>query len=206
MDKIKLMIVDDHMIVRMGLMSLLAAKKDIEVVGDAADGPSALRKVTRLKPDVVLMDLMMPGMDGTETTRRILEVAPETRVLILTTFGTADGIAHAIAAGAAGAVLKSVELPRLVEAIRKVAAGERVVSEEIGRILESEPPLPPLSQRQQDVLESIVRGLSNADIANQLGISLQMVKDHAKAIFVKLGAANRTEAVAIALKKHLLKI
>ena len=206
MEKIKVMIVDDHAILRMGLASLLNAKKDIEVVGEANSGAAALRKAPKLKPDVIVMDLMMPGMDGAETTRRLKELMPEARILILTTFGTANGIAHALAAGAMGAVLKSVEFADLANAIRKIAAGEKVVAEEIQRILASEPAIKTLSPRQRQILESMVRGLSNDDISKQLGISLDMVKEHVQTLFAKIGAANRVEAVGIALRKHLLKI
>lgn len=206
MDRIRVMIVDDHAILRMGLASLLGTKKDIEVVGDAADGESALKKAAKLKPDVILMDLMMPGMDGVEATRRVREAVPESHVLILTTFGTADGIAHALEAGAVGAVMKNVDFPELVAAIRKAAAGERVVSGEISRLLKTEPVLQPLSPRQTEILDSIVHGLSNADIAKQLGISYDMVKEHVRSLFTKIGATSRSEAVAIALRRHLLKI
>ena len=206
MEKIKVMIVDDHAILRMGRASLLNAKKDIEVVGEADSGAAALRKAPKLKPDVIVMDLMMPGMDGAETTRRLKELMPEARILILTTFGTADGIAHALAAGARGAVLKNVEFSDLANAIRKIAAGEKVVAEEIQRIIASEPAIKALSPRQRQILESMVRGLSNDDISKQLGISLDMVKEHVQTLFAKIGAANRVEAVGIALRKHLLKI
>ena len=206
MEKIKVMIVDDHAILRMGLASLLNAKKDIEVVGEANSGAAALRKAPKLKPDVIVMDLMMPGMDGAETTRRLKELMPEARILILTTFGTANGIAHALAAGAMGAVLKSVEFADLANAIRKIAAGEKVVAEEIQRILASEPAIKTLSPRQRQILESMVRGLSNDDISKQLGISLDMVKEHVQTLFAKIGAANRAEAVSTALRKHLLKV
>jgi len=206
MKKIKVMIVDDHAILRMGLSSLLGTKKDIEVVGDASNGETAIRKAAQLHPDVMLMDLMMPGMDGVEATHRVLEASPDTRVLILTTFGTADGIAHALEAGASGAIMKNVDFSDLLDAIRRVANGEQVVSDEIRRILKQEPALHPLSPRQQEILDSIVRGLSNADIATQLGISLNMVKEHVQTLFAKIGAANRVEAVAIALRKHLLKV
>ena len=205
MDNIKVLIVDDHAILRMGLASLLNTKRNIEVVGDASDGESAVRKVMKLKPDVVLMDLMMPGMDGVETTRRILDRMPETKILVLTTFGTADGIAHALEAGALGAVMKSIEFPDLVKAITSVAAGERVVSPEIERILSSDSSVPALSPRQTEILQSIARGLSNPDISKQLNISLDMVKEHVSVLFAKIGAANRAEAVSIALRKHLLK-
>ena len=205
MSKVKVLIVDDHAILRMGLASLLGTKKDIEVVGDAADGPTAIRKAVRLRPDVIIMDLLMPGMDGVETTRRLLAEMPDARVLILTTFGTADGIAHALEAGARGAVMKNVDFSELVDAIHAVAAGERAVSPEIERILAAEPPIPALSPRQTEILQSVVRGLSNPDIAKQLGISLDMVKEHSAALFQKIGAANRTEAVAIALRKHLIR-
>ena len=206
MEKIKVMIVDDHAILRMGLASLLNAKKDIEVVGEASSGAATLKKAPKLKPDVIVMDLMMPEMDGAETTRRLKALMPEARILILTTFGTADGIAHALEAGAQGAVLKNVEFTELANYIRRIAVGEKVISEEIQRILKSEPTIEPLSARQHEILEAIVNGLSNTDISVRLGISLDMVKEHNQKLFEKLGVANRTEAVAIALRKHLLKI
>ena len=206
MNKIKVLIVDDHAIMRNGLASLLRTRKEIEVVGDAGDGASGIRKALKYKPDVVIMDLMMPDMDGTEATRQLLQRQPETKVLIFTTFGTADGIGHALAAGASGAILKNVELPELVAAIKTVVSGGRALSPEIEQILADDPPLPELSARQTEILHSIIRGLSNEDIARQLGISLPMVKEHVNATFAKLGAANRAEAVGIALRKHLLKL
>lgn len=201
---IKVLIVDDHAILRMGLASLIESERDVCVAGDADDGETAIRKVLKLKPDVVVMDLMMPGMDGAETTRRLLEKMPEAKVLILTSFALADGLAHALEAGARGAVMKNADFAELLAAIRTVAAGGRAVSPEIERILAANPPVPALSPRQAEILASIVRGLSNADIALQLGISVDMVKEHANALFAKIGAANRTEAVAIALRRHLL--
>ena len=203
--KIKVLIVDDHAILRMGLTALLNSKKDIEVVGDAANGPAGIRKALKLKPDVVIMDLAMPDMDGAETTRQMLAKVPDSKVMILTTFGTADGISHALGAGALGAVMKNVEFTELVDAIRTIAGGGRYVSPEIERILEADPPIPALSPRQAEILSSLVRGLSNIDIASQLGISLDMVKEHTTSFFAKLGVANRTEAVAIAMRKHLVQ-
>jgi len=206
MNKIKVLLIDDHAIMRRGLASLLSTSREIEVVGDAGDGESGIQKATKLKPDVVIMDLMMPELDGAEATRRLLQKAPGTKILIFTTFGAADGIGHALEAGASGAMSKNVELSELVMAIKAVASGERVLSPDIEQILSEDPPLPELSSRQAEILHSITRGLSNEDIARQLGISVPMVKEHVAATFAKLGATNRAEAVAIALKKHLLKI
>jgi len=152
------------------------------------------------------MDLMMPGMDGTETTARLVAKAPDVKILILTTFGTSDGITHALKAGAKGAIMKNCDFGELLTAIRTVARGGQYISPEIERIISNDPPIAPLSPRQTEILQSIVRGLSNPDIAKQLGISLDMVKEHTEALFQKLGVANRPEAVAIALRKHLLKI
>ena len=204
-DKIKVLIIDDHAILRMGLTALLNSKKDIEVVGDAASGAAGIRKAVKLKPDVVIVDLVMPDMDGVETTRQLLENDSNAKVMILTTFGTADGISHALEAGARGAVMKNVEFTELVAAIKTVAAGGRAVSPEIERILATEPPIPELSPRQAEILASLARGLSNVDIATQLGISLNMVKEHTSSLFAKLGVANRAEAVSLALRKHLVK-
>ena len=206
MNKTTVLIIDDHAILRMGLASLLNAKSGIEVIGDAANGKTGIPKALKLHPDVVIMDLMMPGMDGTETTRQLLSEAPDSKVLILTTFGTSDGITHAIEAGARGAIMKNCDFGELVTAIRTVAAGKTYVSPEIQRIISSDPPVATLSPRQSEILRSIVQGLSNPDIAKQLGISIDMVKEHVETLFQKIGASNRTEAVAIALRKHLLKI
>jgi len=204
-DTIKVLLVDDHAVMRMGLAALLGTQKQIEIVGDTGDGASAIRKAQKLQPDVVIMDLMMPVMDGVETTRQLLEKQPDAKVLILTTFGTADGIAHALAAGAKGAITKTVDLKELLAAIRAVASGKRYVEEDIERLIATDPPVTDLSPRQQDILAGLTRGLSNEDIARMLDISVQRVKDHTNIIFHKIGAANRAEAVAIALRKHLLK-
>jgi NarL family two-component system response regulator LiaR len=201
-----ILLVDDHAVMRMGLVSLLETCRDVEVIGDTGDGESAIRKALKLRPDVVIMDLMMPEMDGVETTRRLLEKWPEANVLVLTTFATSDGISRALEAGAKGAILKNSDLKGLRAAIHDVAEGKRHCSAEVEQIMTDDPPIPELSLRQLEILNSIVRGLSNPDIARQLGISLPMVKEHLTSLFAKLGVANRTEAVALALRKQLLKI
>ena len=206
MTTIRVLIVDDHAILRMGLASLLNAKPGLEVVGEASNGLEGVRKVLKLNPDVVIMDLMMPKLDGIEATARLKSEGAMSKVLILTTFGTSDSIAHAIDAGACGAVMKTCDFKELVTAIRTIAGGGTYVSPEIERILKNDPPIAALSPRQSEILQSIVRGLSNPDIAKQLGISVDVVKEHVEALFQKIGAANRTEAVSIALRKHLLKL
>ncbi len=205
-DKIRVLIADDHLIVRTGLSALLETESDITVVGQARNGLEAVSETLRLKPDVAIVDLMMPRMDGVEATAEIVAKAPSTSVLILTTFGTSDGIAHALEAGAKGALLKSAGDKQLVEAVRKVAAGGMFVPDEIACQLETDPPIPELTPRQRDILASMVRGLTDRDIAGQLGIRQDGVNDHVRAIIHKLGAANRTEAAVIALRKHLLKL
>ena len=204
-DKIKVLIADDHAIVRKGLVSLLGTKRDIVVVGEAKDGEEAIQKAVKLVPDVIIMDLMMPKKDGVAATAEIHRLLPETKIMILTSYGTSDGIAHALEAGASGALMKSTEFAEFVSAIRAIAAGERVVAPEIKRQLAEDPPVPELTPRQTEILHSITRGLTNADIAKQLGIREDSVKEHVNAIFIKLGAANRSEAIAIAMRKHLLK-
>ena len=204
--KIKVLIADDHAIVRMGLAALLSAKKDIEVVGQSRNGEAAVRDTVRLAPDVVIMDLMMPKKDGIAATSEIKSKRPETKIIILTTFATSDGIMKALEAGATGAILKNAENASLVTMIRKVAAGECVLAPEVDELLREDPPVEKLTPRQAEVLESLSRGLTNKDIARQLGISDRSVDEHVEALLQKIGASNRTEAVVIALRKHLLKI
>ena len=200
-----ILIADDHAIVRMGLASLLGTQDGLEVIGDAEDGEAAVAKALKLKPDVVIMDLMMPKKDGETATAEIHAMLPDTKIVILTTFGTSDGIANALNAGATGALMKSAPNSQLVETIRAVARGERAISEDVERLMEEDPPAQALTPRQMEILDGLTRGLTNQDIAKELGIREDRVKGHVNTIFTKLGAANRTEAVAIALRKHLLK-
>ena len=204
--KIKTLIADDHLIVRAGLAALLGTEDDIEVIGQSKNGVEAVRDALALRPDVVIMDLMMPKKDGVDATAEICSKAPEVRVILLTTFGSSDGIAHALKLGAAGALLKNADNTELVAAIRKVNKGAKYVSAAIRRQLAIDPPIPELTQRQREILASICQGMTNKDIARQLGIRLDGVNQHVADILTKIGAANRTEAVAIALRKHLLKI
>ena len=206
MRKLKILIADDHAVVRTGLATLLGVEKDIVIVGQARNGEEAVALAQSEHPDVVVMDLVMPKMGGAEATRKIRAHLPDCRVVILTSFGTSDDIAHALEAGATGALMKSAEDTELVDALRRIAAGERVIAPEIRQMLEDEPPVPKLTPRQKDILASLTHGLPNRDIARQLGIREDGVNLHIIAILQKLGAANRTEAVAIALRKHLLKM
>ncbi len=204
--KIRILVADDHAIVRTGLASLLTRLDDIEVVGEACDGREAIAKARRLAPDVVVMDLAMPELDGVGATREILASMPETKILILTSFGTSQDISNALSAGAYGAAYKSIPNAELISAIRRVAEGKRVVSSEIQNIMKNDPPVQGLSPRQLEILESVTRGLSTKQIALQFSISRESVKTHIARIFRKIGAANRAEAITIALKSHLLKV
>ena len=203
--KIKVLIADDHTIVRAGLTALLGTEKDIEVVGEAKSGAESVSNAVELNPVIVIMDLMMPKMDGVEATKELLRKAPSVKTIILTTYGTSDGIAHALRAGARGAVLKNADNSELAKAIRIVAQGGDYISPDIRQQLAADPPVPDLTPRQSEILESMGRGLTDRDIAQQLRLSPESVSEHVGAIRQKIGAANRTEAVAIAMRKYLLK-
>ena len=202
--KIKVLIADDHGIVRAGLASILGFEDDIAVVGEANNGLHAVAQCKALRPDVIIMDLMMPQLNGVEATVRITREMPETKVMILTTYGSADDIGRALEAGAAGAMIKTVSNDTLVSAIRQIAAGGSYIAPEIRRMLKSEPPGPCLTERQREILAAAMRGLTNEDIARQFDITASGVKQCLSKIYMKLNVANRSEAIAYALQKKIL--
>jgi DNA-binding NarL/FixJ family response regulator len=206
MKKIRIIIADDHAVMRMGLIALFDTVGEFEVVAEAADGEEAVELATRHKPDIIIMDLVMPVLDGVSATEKITKSCPDVRVLLLTTYGSSDGIAHALDAGASGAVLKSVSNDELIAAIKAVAAGQKSISGDVQRLLQDDPPIKPLTPRQAEILSYVTRGLTNQDIAKVLGIRVDSVAQNLSAIFAKLNAANRAEAITIALRKHLLKL
>lgn len=196
--KIRILIADDHAFLRMGLTSYLASVADMDCVGEATNGKSAVELARKLKPDVIIMDLMMPDMNGAEATRLIHNELPDIKIVILTTYGTSRELSQAIANGATGAVLKDAEMGSLIETIRTVAAGSTVLPK-----LDAAND-PHLSPRQQEMLTAITKGLSNAEIGQLFGISGVTVKKHLSVVFTKIGASNRSEAVAIALRENLV--
>ena len=206
MKPVSVLLVDDHALIRRGLTDLIRYESDLNVAGEASNGQEAVEAARKLNPDVIVMDLMMPEMDGVEATRRIKAERPDSRILILTTFGTSADVARAMAAGASGAMMKDAETDDQLAAIRAVAAGGKAFSPGIEKALNELQPTPDLTDRQLLILESVTRGLTNRDIATMLGISADAVKQHLAAIFTKIGAANRSEAVSIALRRHLLKL
>lgn len=206
MKKSRILIVDDHSLLRHGLKSIIQYQPDLEVVGEAENGEVAVRLAKTILPDIVVIDLVMPVMDGVTATRLIKNDVPQAKILILTTFGSSADISSALRFGASGAIMKDTPDDRLLSSIRKILDGEKVLSPEIEHMLKNEPEIPKLTERQQDILDSIARGLTNKDIAIMLGLKPSGVRVHIDAILSKLGAANRSEAVAIALRKHLLKI
>ena len=206
MKKISVLIADDHAVVRTGLSALLGAEKDIHVTDQAKNGKEAVAKALANPPDVVVMDLRMPEMDGVEATVELQRQLPSARILVLTSFGEADDVAHALEAGAAGAITKTAEDAELVDVVRRIAAGENYVSPTLRKLLRDNPPVQKLSPRQTEILGYMVKGLTNKDIASLLRIREDSVEEHVNTILSKIDAANRTEAVAIALRKQLLKM
>jgi DNA-binding NarL/FixJ family response regulator len=206
MKKIRVLVADDHAIVRMGLVALLATDGDIEVVGEAEDGKEAVKLAESTKPDVVIMDIMMPVMDGIDATAEIVKRVPGAKVLVLTTSNSSDDYSRALAAGARGIVVKRAANMELLSSIRKVADEKTVMSPETRRLMQEDPPAPKFTDRQLGIIHSMMRGLTNHEIATQFNITPDCVKAHIKRVCNKIGAANRTEAVVIAIRKHLLKI
>ena len=206
MAQIKVLIADDHALVRMGLRLLIGSQKDLKLVAEVKNGREAVEAVERLRSDVAVLDLMMPQLNGSEAAAKIKASCPDTKVVVLTSYEMSNGIAQALANGAIGAVLKSETENELVLAIRHAAAGKSHITKEIRAQLAADPPVPELSPRQKDILASIMRGCSNAEIAAQLGIETITVRDHLSILFNKLGVSSRAEAVAIALRKQLLKV
>jgi DNA-binding NarL/FixJ family response regulator len=206
---IRVLLTDDHPIVRDGLAAVLELQPDMEVVGEAGDGPESVAKAAELKPDVVLMDLQLPGFSGAEATRQILAASPQTRVLILTAYDSDEGILEAVRAGASGYLLKGAMRTELVQAIRVVAAGGSLLQPAlVARLLEHRTPEgthEQLSEREHEVLKLVVQGLRNKEISDVLGIAERTVKFYTGIIFQKLGVTSRTEAVAAALKQGLVK-
>ena len=205
MKKTSILLVDDHAVVRMGLTAIINLQADLKVCGEAENGEAAVRLAAELKPDVIVMDFSLPGMDGAEATAAVLKASPSSKVLILTSFGTSADLARAMAAGAIGAVTKNLSNDELSSAIRDTARGIQHFSPEIRQTLSEGTDDKAFTKRQREVLDSITRGLSNDDIALMLGISKSRVKQHLNEVYEKLGASNRAEAVAIAMRRQLLK-
>ncbi|MER6808119.1 response regulator transcription factor [Spirillospora sp. NPDC000708] len=216
---ISVLLVDDQPLLRMGFRLVLETQPDITVVGEAGDGAEAVAQVTALSPDVVLMDVRMPGMDGIEATERIARADAGSRVLILTTFDLDEYAFAALRAGAAGFLLKNVQPAEMIAGIRTVAAGDGVVAPRLTRVLIEtftrhagarpgsidDPRLHRLTDREREVLIEMAKGLSNAEIADELGLSEATVKTHVSRILPKLGLRDRVQAVVLAYQTGLLR-
>lgn len=211
-EQIRILLADDHPVVRDGLVAILSTQPDFEVVGEAGNGSSAVQLVQELKPDLILLDLEMPEMDGVETLQILRADNPNVRVIVFTAFDTDERILTAVQAGAQGYLLKGVPRQELFNAIRVVNSGGSLLQPIIASKLlrqvsqEPDPPIETLTPRELEVLELLAQGLQNKEIAAELVISERTVKFHVSAILNKLDAGNRTEAVAIAAQRSLIKL
>ncbi|SEL16270.1 DNA-binding response regulator, NarL/FixJ family, contains REC and HTH domains [Blastococcus sp. DSM 46786] len=204
---IRVVVVDDHPVVRGGLVGWLDAQDDLSVVGEAGDGLEALAVVAGTAPDVVLMDLRMPRMDGATATEKLAASHPGVRVLVLTTYDTDADIVRAVEAGATGYLLKDVPLPQLADAVRAAARGETVLAPPVAARLVSRMRAPAAeapTARELEVLRGVARGLTNAEIGRELYIGEATVKTHLLRVFAKLGVDDRTRAVLVAVERGLL--
>ncbi|HKZ83737.1 MAG TPA: response regulator transcription factor [Anaerolineae bacterium] len=206
---IRVMIVDDHAVVRSGLGAFLSAFDDLELAGEAESGEEAIRMCGEVRPDVVLMDMVMPGLDGAAATQALRTACPDIQVLALTSFREEDLIQRALRAGAIGYLLKNVSADDLADAIRAAHAGRPTLAPEAAEALIHATTQPPaskyeLTEREREVLALMVQGLSNPQIAERLVVSQSTVKFHVSSILAKLNASSRTEAVALAVQHHLV--
>ncbi len=218
-DRIEVMIVDDHPVFRQGLRNVLVAHEDIHVVGEATDGHEAIERAQELLPDVVLMDINLPTLNGLQATRKLRALCPEVNVIMLTAYDDEEQVYHAIRAGASAYYAKDVSPDRLVDVIRHVSQGQYVIGETLldeddiggwllkefrrfggGVFEEEEQFLSPLSPREMEILGLVIQGMSNKEIAYHLGISHQTVKNHMTSVLGKLGVADRTQAAVYALR------
>jgi len=210
---IRVLIVDDHPVVRRGLIALLSSLAGVEVVGEAGDGEQAVREAQILAPDVVLMDIQMPRMDGIQATRRIIAAAPGTAVLVLSMFETDESVVTVLEAGARGYLLKGAGQDEIAWALQAVAAGQVVLEPSVAARLvrrgagpEPAPvPLPMLTIRERQVLDGLAAGRSNTAVAGALGLSVKTVSNHVSSVFAKLGVASRAEAVVVGREHGLGK-
>ncbi|GAB3413459.1 transcriptional regulator [Flindersiella endophytica] len=207
---VRVLLADDHPVVREGLAAMLSAEPDLDVVGEAGSGDEAVALAVRLRPDVVLMDLRMPRLDGASATARIAREVPGVRVLVLTTYDTDADIVRAVEAGATGYLLKDTPRSQLADAVRAAARGETVLAPPVaaklvGRLrIGADPAVPALTARELEVLKLVAAGSTNAEIGRQLFIGESTVKTHLLKVFGKLGVDNRTRAVAVATERGLL--
>jgi DNA-binding NarL/FixJ family response regulator len=203
--KIRIMLVEDHILMRMGLISATRVEPDLEIVAEVGNGRKVVDSFKKHHPDVVLLDLRLPGMDGIQVIRALRQISPDARIVVLSSFGGGDDVTNAIQSGASGYVLKSMPLKRVFEAVRAVHFGgfylPHEMSVRMGRRLQSE-----MSVREVEVLRLIAEGHSNKEIASKLGIAEATVKTHLTNIFGKLGAADRTQAITIAVKRQILQL
>lgn len=204
--RIRVLIADDHPIVRVGLRNLINQQRDMQVVAEAADGNQAVEAFMHCKPDVVLMDLRMPGLDGPEATAVILERNLDARVIVLTTYDGDDDIERAVRAGACGYLLKDTFPEGMLDAIRAAHAGKGLFNEELAARFSIEEGARSLSPRELSVLELVARGLSNKEIQGALSIAEGTLKNHLKRIFDKLEVGDRTRAVMVGLKRGLIRM
>jgi len=204
---IRVLIADDHPIVREGLAAILGTQKDIKVVAEAADGEEACLLYDKHSPDVVFLDLRMPKKDGLQVvTELISSRRPKPRIIVMTTYETEEDVRRALRAGAKGYLLKGAQPEQIVETVRRVAAGESLVSARIARTLTESLAHPELSTRELQVLRHMAAGESNKEIGQRLNITEHTVKAHVQSILGKLDAAGRTEAIAVAVKRGLIQL
>ncbi len=214
MDAIKILIVDDHPVVREGIGAMLKREPDFKIVGEASNGLEAVEQARELSPDVILMDLRMPEMDGVEAITKIKEIKPEIKFIILTTFSDDEYIFKGIAAGARAYLLKDAPREELFKAIRAVSRGESLIQpvvasrvlDKLAELSRKNPGAETLSEREVEVLRLMAKGVSNSNIAEELSITQSTVKTHITSIFQKLNVTTRTEAVTTALKRGIIQL
>lgn len=204
--KIKVLLADDHLVVRMGISAIISLEKDMTVVAEAENGLDAVRLAAEKKPDVVVMDLMMPKLDGAKATAEIIAANPATKVIILTTFGGSIDVKRALDDGASSALVKATSQRDLIAAIRMTAAGESIICSEISNTLEADADSVDLSERQFEILSYVAKGLNNREIAEVMHVGRDCIKAHLKTIFAKLGVASRSEAAALAVNRSMVKV